>query len=122
MISSLDMAIRPAVLIALPFSTCSAAYTFLRAVYMLCRPTEVYSFKGPSRMNRRDQKKGQQTAVVGRTPDGDLEVTVHWDEPNPGAVMIQQHNALKACGTCNSCVASPAKHRSFDLLSSSARK
>lgn len=35
-------------------------------------------------MNRRDQKKGQQTAVVGTTPDGDLEVTVHWDEPNPG--------------------------------------
>jgi hypothetical protein len=49
------------------------------------RPTEVYSFKGPSRMNRRDQKKGQQTAVVGRTSDGDLEVTVHWDEPNPGS-------------------------------------
>ena len=59
---------------------------FLTAVHLLRRPTEVYSFKGPSRMNRRDQKKGQQTAVVGRTSDGDLEVTVHWDEPNPGAI------------------------------------
>jgi hypothetical protein len=48
------------------------------------RPTEVYSFKGPSLMSRRDQKKGQQTAVVGTTPDGELEVTVTWDEPNPG--------------------------------------
>jgi hypothetical protein len=61
-------------------------------------------------MNRRDQKKGQQTAVVGRTSDGDLEVTVHWDEPNPGKVMLQQQNALRACAPCNSCVALPEKH------------
>jgi hypothetical protein len=40
-------------------------------------------------MSRRDQKKGQQTAVVGTTPDGDLEVTVHWDEPNPGAWLVR---------------------------------
>lgn len=52
---------------------------------LVCRPTEVYSFKGPSLMNRRDQKKGQQRAVVSTTPDGELEVTVTWDEPNPGA-------------------------------------
>lgn len=48
------------------------------------RPTEVYSFSEPSLMNRRDQKKGQQKAVVTTNPDGDLEVVVTWDEPNPG--------------------------------------
>ncbi len=48
-----------------------------------CRPTEVYSFGSPSAMGRRDQREGQQTAVV-TTTDDSVQVSVTWGDPNPG--------------------------------------
>jgi hypothetical protein len=47
------------------------------------RPTEVYSFEEPVQMTRRDQRKGQQTAVT-TAGDGSVQVDVTWDEPNAG--------------------------------------
>lgn len=48
-------------------------------------------------MNRRDQKKGQQKAVMTTTPDGDLEVVVTWDEPNPGEQLLFIGTCVCAC-------------------------
>lgn len=46
----------------------------------------MYSFGQPVQMNRRDQRKGEQTAIV-TAKDGSLTVEVTWDEPNAGEAL-----------------------------------